>query len=125
MDKQKQLVVKMENLEDDYNREKKKLEETMDEVDQEKWTFNRGLEDLSEQMRYLFQNREYDDFQGLQQVDQMIRSTQDEGEWSVKNVLKKLEDEQEEQYAAYKKQSSSYEEEIYQLKKESDPTYAR
>lgn len=125
MDKQKQLVSKIENFEDDYNREKKKLEETMDEVDQEKWTFNRELEDLSEQMRYLFQNREYDDFQGLQQVDQMIRSTQDDGECSVKNVLKKLEDEQEEQYAAYKKQSLSYEEEIYQLKKESDPTYVR
>ncbi|WP_321386398.1 hypothetical protein [uncultured Enterococcus sp.] len=125
MDKQKQLESKIENLEDDYNREKKKLEETMDEVDQEKWTFNRELEELSEQMRYLFQNREYDDFQGLKQVDQMIRSTQDEGEWSVKNVLKKLEDEQEEQYAAYKKQSLSYEAEIYQLKKESDPTYVR
>lgn len=120
MDKQKQVLLKMENLEDDYRRKNKQLNETMDAVSQEKWTFNRDLEDLSEQMRYIFNKREYNDSQGLQQVYHMISSTQEEGEWTVKNILKKLEDEQEKQQSAYKKQALSYEEALYQLKKESD-----
>ncbi|MBO0470164.1 hypothetical protein JZO66_06380 [Enterococcus sp. DIV0242_7C1] len=120
MDKQKQVLLKMENLEDDYRRKNKQLNETMEVVGQEKWMFNRELEELSEQMRYIFQSREYNDTQGLQQVYHLIRSTQEEGEWTVKNVLKKLEDEQEEQQSAYKKQVLSYEETLYQLKKESD-----
>ena len=120
MDKQKQVLLKMENLEDDYIKKNKELDEKMDAVSQEKWAFNRELEDLSEQMRYIFNKREYNDSQGLQQVYHMISSTQEEGEWAAKNVLKKLEDEQEEQQSAYKKQALSYEEELYQLKKESD-----
>lgn len=120
MDKQKQLLSKMENLDDDYRRKNRQLNETMDAVGQEKWAFNRELEDLSEQMRYIFNKREYNDSQGLQQVYHMISSTQEEGEWTAKNMLRKLENEQEEQQSAYKKQALSYEEELYQLKKESD-----
>jgi uncharacterized protein YoxC len=119
MDKQKQVLVKLEILKDDYNRKKRELDETMTAVEQEKWRFKRELEDLSEQMRYIFHKREYNDSNGLQQAYRMISATQEESEWAIKKVVKKLDDEQEEQQAVYKQQVLSYEEELHQLKKES------
>ncbi|MBF2481177.1 hypothetical protein IA817_07625 [Listeria seeligeri] len=120
MDKQRQLILKIENLEDDFNRKRRQLEESMDEVTQEKWKFNRELESLSEQIRYINQKRDYIDSSSLQKEYNLISSIQEEGEWTVKNALTKIENEHEEQHALYKKQAFSYEEELHQLKKERD-----
>ncbi|ARM74522.1 TPA_asm: hypothetical protein GIN74_01140 [Listeria monocytogenes] len=120
MDKRRELMLKMENLDDTFYRKKRQLEESMDEATQAKWQFNRELEHLSEQVRYIYQKREYGDSRDFEKAYHLISSIQDETEWDVKNVLRKLEDEHEEQHAIYKKQSFSYEEELHQIKKESD-----
>lgn len=118
MDKQRKLMMKIENLEDDYNRKRRQLDEAMDEASQEKWQFNRELENLSEQLSYINQKRDYNDSHELQKAYHLISSVQEEGEWTVKNVLTKLENEHEEHHTLYKKQAFSYEEELHQLKKE-------
>lgn len=48
MDKQRQLLLKIENLEDDFNRKRRQLDEAMDEASQEKWRFHQELENLSD-----------------------------------------------------------------------------
>ena len=118
MDRQKELLLKIENLEDDYRRKHKQLDEMIDAVNREKLVFNRELEYLYEQMSYLFNKRGYNDSQEVQPVYHMIESAQEETEWIVKRALRKLEEEQEECQFAYKKQIILYEEEYHRLKKE-------
>lgn len=120
MDKQRQLLLKIENLDDDFNRKRRQLDEAMDEASQEKWRFHQELENLSEQIRYIHQKRDYEASENLQKAYRLISSIQEEGDWAVKNTLTKLENEHEEHQALYKKQVNSYEEELHQLKKDRD-----
>lgn len=46
MDKQRQLMLKLENLDDEFNRKRRQLDEAMDDASQEKWRFNQELESL-------------------------------------------------------------------------------
>ncbi|EDP7495308.1 hypothetical protein G0Q27_001049 [Listeria monocytogenes] len=91
MDKQRQLLLKLENLDDDFNRKRRQLDEAMDDASED-----------------------------LQKAYHLISSIQEEGDWKVKNTLTKLENEHEEHQALYKKQVNSYEEELHQLKKDRD-----
>ncbi|EAC9052585.1 hypothetical protein KW11_09945 [Listeria monocytogenes] len=120
MDKQRQLLLKIENLEDDFNRKRRQLDEAMDEASQEKWRFHQELENLSEKIRYIYQKRDYDASEDLPKAYHLISSIQEEGEWMVKNTVKYLENESEEHQTLYKKQVTAYEEELHQLKKERD-----
>ncbi|EMK5467862.1 hypothetical protein V9G44_001463 [Listeria monocytogenes] len=120
MDKKRQLLLKLENLDDDFNRKRRQLDEAMDDASQEKWRFHQELEKLSEQIRYIHQKRDYEASEDLQKAYHLISSIQEEGDWKVKNTLTKLENEHEEHQALYKKQVNSYEEELHQLKKDRD-----
>ncbi|EDO1160308.1 TPA: hypothetical protein NR708_002277 [Listeria innocua] len=120
MDKQRQLLLKLENLDDEFNRKRRQLDEAMDDASQEKWRFHQELENLFEQIRYIHQKRAYETSEDLQKAYHLISSIQEEGDWTVKNTLTKLENEHEEHQALYKKQANSYEEELHQLKKDRD-----
>lgn len=121
MEKEKQLVMKIESLEEEYRRNRRRVEETMDEVSQEKRQFQRGLEELADYVSYLYKKQENDGTQGqLQQSYRMIGDTQEQGESTVKNTLRKLDNELEDQQLAYKKSVNRYEEELVMLKKEKD-----
>ncbi|EAC4202107.1 TPA: hypothetical protein IP915_001276 [Listeria monocytogenes] len=120
MDKQRQLLLKLENLDDAFNRKRRQLDEAMDDASQEKWRFNQELENLSEKIRYIYQKRDYDVSEDLPKAYHLISSIQEEGEWMVKNTVTHLENESEEHQILYKKQVTAYEEELHQLKKERD-----
>lgn len=120
MDKQRQLLLKLENLDDEFNRKRRQLDEAMDDASQEKWRFNQELENLSEQIRYIYQKRDYDASEDLPKANHLISSIQEEGEWAVKNTLTHLENEYEEHQTLYNKQVTAYEEELHQVKKECD-----
>ncbi|MEG7763339.1 hypothetical protein, partial [Listeria monocytogenes] len=79
--------LKIENLEDDFNRKRRQLDEAMDEAFQEKWRFHQELENLSEQIRYIYQKRDYDASEDLPKAYHLISSIQEEGEWMVKNAV--------------------------------------
>ncbi|HAO6014307.1 TPA: hypothetical protein IQA20_001190 [Listeria monocytogenes] len=120
MDKQRQLMLKLENLDDAFNRKRRQLDEAMDDASQEKGRFNQELENLSKKIRYIYQKRDYDASEDLSKAYHLISSIQEEGEWMVKNALTYLENESEEHQTLYKKQVTAYEEELHQLKKERD-----
>ncbi|EAD9122799.1 hypothetical protein AOC40_01205 [Listeria monocytogenes] len=120
MDKHRQLLLKLENLDDAFNRKRRQLDEAMDDASQEKWRFNQELENLSEKIRYIYQKRDYDAPEDLSKAYHLISSIQEEGEWMVKNTVTHLENESEEHQTLYKKKVTAYEEELHQLKKECD-----
>lgn len=82
--------------------------------------FIRNWKNLSEQIRYIYQKRDYDASEDLPKAYHLISSIQEEGEWMVKNAVTHLENESEEHQTLYKKQVTAYEEELHQLKKERD-----
>lgn len=119
MDKEKQILSRLEQTEEEYLRNRRQLEETMDEMAQDKHRFVRELEELADYVRYLFQKQENEGPQeGLQQAYRLIGNTQEEGELMVKRTLRKLENTQEDQQLLYKKNVNRYEEELVALKKE-------
>lgn len=87
MDKQRQLMLKLENLDDAFNRKRRQLDEAMDDASQEKGRFNQELENLSEKIRYIYQKRDYDASEDLSKAYHLISSIQEEGEWMVKKTV--------------------------------------
>lgn len=118
MEIEKDLAKKLEKLETDYIQEKRRIEETTEDIHQEKRVFQRELEQLSEYIRYISNQEKNADTNSLRQAYYSIEQAQDEGQQVVKKTLLKIEDELEEQQFSYKKQKDFYEEEITLLRKE-------
>lgn len=109
-------LVEATKIEQEYD----KLLERINEAIKSQLKTDQELENLSEQIRYIHQKRDYEASEDLQKAYHLISSIQEEGDWKVKNTLTKLENEHEEHQALYKKQVNSYEEELHQLKKDRD-----
>lgn len=115
MDEKKVILTKLDELEMEYRKEQKKLDRTLYEVLSEKDHFHRGLEDLGNDISYLFRTQEYDI--DVRQAYYMLEGAQEDGTSFVKNIRQKIEDDQEDLTSHYRKKVTFYEEDLDILKR--------
>jgi len=111
---------KIQQLEDDYEREKRCFEEELEQTTLEKHRFNSLLEETVERLHSTFSRQEDHDSLDLRHAYHMVEQAQEEGVNLVNNLTYKIECVLEETEQQYKKQVTIYEEERIISKKEED-----
>lgn len=109
-------INQLAELESEYEKNQRKIEEELEEVFYEKQKFSRELENLSENYRYHYQQAEYSEPINMSRVYHLLEQCKDDGNRVVNRTMKELENKQEENTIHYKKQTQLIEDELTLLK---------
>lgn len=120
MDEKRAILTKLDELETDYLREQKQLDNELDEILDEKKSFRRGLEELGSDLNYLFRTHEYDN--NIREAHHMLEEAQEYGDSLLKKDRQKIEDDQEYLTSHYRKSVLFYEEDLDLLKRKESNT---
>lgn len=115
MDEKKVILTKLDELEMEYQKAQKQLDRTMEEVLSEKDHFNRDLENLGNDLSYVFRTQEYTI--DVRQAYNMLEGAQEDSTSFFKTIRQKLEDDQDDLTSHYKKKVAFYEEDLDLLKR--------
>lgn len=99
-------------LESEYEKNQRNIEEELEEAFYEKKKFGRELENLSENYRYHYQKAQYSESINMSSVYHLLEQCKDDGDKVVNSAMKELENKQEETTIHYKKQTQSIEDEL-------------
>ncbi|MGM0217573.1 hypothetical protein [Enterococcus sp. AZ126] len=99
-------------LESEYEKNQRNIEEELEEAFYEKQKFGRELENLSENYRYHYQKAQYSESINMSSVYHLLEQCKDDGDKVVNSTMKELENKQEENTIHYKKQTQSIEDEL-------------
>lgn len=105
-------INKLLDLESEYEKNQKKIEEELEEAFYEKQKFSRELESLSENYRYHYQQAEYSEPVNMSRVYHLLEQCKDDGDRVVNQTMKELKNKQEENKIHYKKQTRLIEDEL-------------
>lgn len=115
MDEKKVILTKLGELETEYQKEQKQLDQILEEALSEKDHFNRELENLGNDLSYVFRTQEYTI--DVRQAYHMLEGAQEDGTSLFKTIRQKVEDDQDDLTSHYKKKVAFYEEDLDLLKR--------
>lgn len=116
----KTYLNQLNRLEEDYQRERQRLEASLEEVLSEKQQFRRELEGLSENYRYHYQQAKFDEPINMNRVYHQLEQCQGEGNQLVNRTIGKLEEQKEESKWLYQKEMKQIEDKLTLLKEKGD-----
>lgn len=105
-------INQLAELESEYKRNQRTIEEELEKVFYEKQKFGRELENLSENYRYHYQQAEYSEAINMRRVYHLLDQCKDDSDRVVNHTVKELENRQEENTIHYKKQTQLIEDEL-------------
>jgi vacuolar-type H+-ATPase subunit I/STV1 len=106
------FLTKLEDLEIDYEQQKRKLEDEIEEAFYEKQIFSRELEDLSESYRYHYEQAGFSEPVNMRSVYNLLDQGREEGDRIVNQTIRELENEREERKTFYKNETQRLEDEL-------------
>lgn len=124
MEQEKRYRRELEQAQEDFIRENRKITDQFDQLFQEKQAFIREMEETGNAVRYTLGRHEEQAPIELSQVYHLIEEAQEEGLFLAKEQERLLEDLQEEITFEHKKQTLDYEEKIIACQKERSNTDA-
>jgi TRAP-type mannitol/chloroaromatic compound transport system substrate-binding protein len=120
MDEKRAILTKLDELETDYLKEQKQLDDELDEILDEKESFRRGFEELGSDLNHLFRTHEYDN--NIHEAYSMLEEAQEYGDSLLKKDQQKIEDDLEDLTSHYRKNVLFYEEDLDLLKRKESNT---
>jgi type I site-specific restriction-modification system R (restriction) subunit len=118
MEQERQYRRELEQAQDDFIRENRKITDQFDQLFQEKHSFIRALEETGDTVRYTLGRHEEQAPIELSQVYYLIEEAQEEGLFWAKEQERLLEEQREEIAFNHKRQTLDYEEKIIACQKE-------
>lgn len=109
---EKVYLRKLEDLELEYEKKQRTIEESIEEALYDKRQFNRELENLSENYRYHYQQANFSEPIAMRTVYHLLEQCQGEGNRVVTQTVRDWEDEKEENRISYRKETQSIEDEL-------------
>ncbi|MGL5021516.1 MAG: hypothetical protein ACRC5R_05805 [Mycoplasmatales bacterium] len=109
------ILGKLDDLEIQFRKEQKEFDDLLEKTIGEKNRFNRKLDDVENDMKYLFKNQEYDI--DMRQARYIIDNAQEDVEVLFKARRRKIEDDKEDSEGYYRKYVMLYEEELETFKR--------
>ncbi len=111
---------RINDLEDDYNRQTRLLEDRMEEVQEANHQFSKMLDDKAERLRFIVSNYDPEAIPPLSYGYNMLSQAQDEVSYIVRKELSTLEEQNEEVDAQYRKDVARLEEDLLRKDREGE-----